>query len=63
MLEMMLDDDMNEYMPWESCIWIRSMIFVNFGMMNIYDIIDEHLLYIMRSWWYEDVMLKSYIDS
>ena len=36
MLEMKLDDDMNEYMPWDSCIKVRSMNFVNYSMMNIW---------------------------
>ena len=62
MLEMMLDDDMNVYVTWDSCIRIRSMILLILAWWT-YDIVDEHLLYMMRLWWYEYVMLKSYVDS
>ena len=36
MLEMKLDDDMNEYMPRDLCINVRSMNFFNYSIMNIW---------------------------
>ena len=36
MLEMSLNDDMIIYMPWNLCLYVRSMIFVEYNMMNIW---------------------------
>ena len=36
MLEMSLNDDVNEYISWNPFIYVRSMIFVNYSMMNIW---------------------------
>ena len=34
MLEMSLNDKMIKYIPWNPCIYVRSMIFVKYSMMN-----------------------------
>ena len=68
---MSLNDYMNDYMPWNSCRYVRSIIFVNFGMMNIWDCwwtptVNDELLMIwicyveVLCWFLKKMMLYDY---
>ena len=72
MIEMNLNDDMIKYMPWNPCIYVGSMIFVEYNMMNTWlcwwtPAVHVWFMMIWMSyveifWWFLMIM-KIYDDS